>query len=375
MAITYNAGTNVITVTGYTEATPCTFLDVYNADISGGWGKVTRQCTNQFCFDCFLQIGDASTATWFADTKKQIYWSQIGTTWDKYIVIKNNAHFRLGVLVDDTKKVTRDGCIISLSATSERKLIFGDHVGADIQIYSSCLNNYGTTRIGTFATDTSTPLKIYNSLIGTGGIYGMNLNLYNVTITGTKSISSTLGLFYTSGTVDIIKIFDVYYALYTATGGTNTYENIVCKHYDRLHISSGGTMYVINGEMDVWHFVWGAGSGHICYRKYEFDLKVIDKDSVAINAATVKIWDKDSNLIIDTTTNASGVIATQTITRGYYNQANGNTLQEASPHLIKIEKAGYTMYEADFTLEDKTDWTIALQSTILRNPSMTGGMV
>lgn len=110
--------------------------------------------------------------------------------------------------------------------------------------------------------------------------------------------------------------------------------------------------------------------------QYEFDLKVIDKDNVAINAATVKVWDKDSNLIVDTTTNASGVITTQTISRGYYNQANGNTLQEKSPHLIKIEKAGYTTYEADFTLDDKTNWLIALQPAgLLRNPPMTGGMV
>jgi hypothetical protein len=35
MAIAYNAGTNIITVTGYTEGTPCNFTDIYNADKAG----------------------------------------------------------------------------------------------------------------------------------------------------------------------------------------------------------------------------------------------------------------------------------------------------------------------------------------------------
>ena len=29
--------------------------------------------------------------------------------------------------------------------------------------------------------------------------------------------------------------------------------------------------------------------------------------------------------------------------------------------IIKIEKAGYTTYEADFTLDAKKDWLVALQ--------------
>jgi len=134
--------------------------------------------------------------------------------------------------------------------------------------------------------------------------------------------------------------------------------------------------YVINYDTDAWNIDWwGADGGGKIYRQYEFDLKVIDKDNIPINTATVKICDKDRNLIVETTTTASGVIATQSISRGYYDQANGDTLQEASPHLIKIEKAGYTTYEADFTLDAQKDWLIALQTTILRNPSMGGGMV
>jgi hypothetical protein len=35
MAVAYNVGTNIITVTGYTAGVPCTFTDIYNADKAG----------------------------------------------------------------------------------------------------------------------------------------------------------------------------------------------------------------------------------------------------------------------------------------------------------------------------------------------------
>ena len=38
MPITYDAVTDTITVTGYTKATPCTFPDIFKADVAGGWG-------------------------------------------------------------------------------------------------------------------------------------------------------------------------------------------------------------------------------------------------------------------------------------------------------------------------------------------------
>lgn len=381
MAITYNAGTNTIQITGYTEGTPANFTDIYNADVAGGWGKVTRQCANQFCFNCYLHIGDGSTATWFADKGKAVFWQELGVTWERYIQVTSNAHFRLGVLINDTKKSTREGCSISTAPISNSKrLICGIGDTADIQVYSSMIGGYSNQRVQAFDGELASfpTVKVYNTILNNASIYAVNLNLYNVTITGDRTIASTFGVIKVTGDVDVLNLFNLYYPIYTTSDSTDTYKNVVAKDYTTLFVASGGTMTIINGDLDVWTFGWGSRPSPICYRKYELDLKVIDKDNVAINGATVKIWDKDSNLIVDTTTNASGVITTQTITRGYYNLTNGDTLQEASPHLIKITKAGYTTYEADFTLEEKTDWLIALQAAgggLLRNPSMTGGMV
>jgi|GEM_PF-2556963 len=353
--ITYDSGTNTITVTGYTEATPCNFTDIYNADVAGAWGVVTRQCTNQFCFNCRLVIGDGTTETWFVDSLKQIIFSATSTSGSsqKLFDVKSSSHFILGVCSSDVDKTTEDGCSLSYLGTDVPGIIYSN---VPVEIYSS----------------------VFSSPNGNAHIYTPSgSKFYNVLFTKNIYLSSASGVFHNvvfqnsfyamnDPTIESgsgkIRIESVEYGLFIHTGTTLINSEILQSGYADIRVfMSSVDHYFINVVCD-WVIQWlGTSAGKI-YRQYTFDLKVIDKDNTAINGATVKIWDKDNNLVVDTTTDANGEIATQTITRGYYNQANGNTLQDASPHLIKIEKAGYTTYEADFTLEEKTDWLIALNS-------------
>lgn len=372
-AITYNAGTNIIQIVGYTEGTPCNFTDIYNADVAGAWGVVFKQGAAQFLFDACLKIGDGSTATWLGATDVMVsFKDSISATWTRFLISGEiNSHIIFGNLINDSKKITDSGVTLYLgnAVASIGRNGSLSNIAPDIRFYSCKI--YSTAAQHIFRVTG----KMYNTDMEACDLYQCSIDYYNVYFVSGLTIFG-----YPGGTFDIINIKNSSYPIYigSAVSATCTFYNIVLKGntYAVRIESSSSTVNIVNADVDSWVFLWQGGSGTArIYRQYEFDLKVIDKDNVAINAATVKIWDKDSNLIVDTTTNASGVIATQTITRGYYNQANGNTLQEASPHLIKIEKAGYTTYEADFTLEDKTDWTIALQTSILRNPSMSGGMV
>lgn len=473
MAITYNAGINVIIVTGYTEAVPCTFLDIYNADkagtlslhartgitgtdgaavavdraerpadyivlggssndlyitvanwngttatiritgtdrdgtaqtedivvnangtyyttkwfktithtqvtaatvttfdydlTQGQWGVSWNEGTNQFYLDCSLYIGNGWTVTYVASENEHIK-IEDKLRWTA------NSNFRMGQI--DGNGDTYNGGLLEVAGTdwsadfgnydmssgvcsakfynskiiTGAGIIFGKSVGSAFIAIDSIIICQGFALYGTGS--------ILKNLIIDNAIYGFGIRAtYTSDIENVTIKRSTYGFYFFGSYVGTVQ---------NSLAENNTYD---------IGVSMANVDgYLINTTCG-WVFYWSASSGVKIYRQYEFDLKAIDKDNGAINGATVKVWDKDSNLIVDTTTNASGVIATQTITRGYYNQANGSTLQEASPHLIKITKAGYTMYEADFTLEDKTDWTIALQTSILRNPSMGGGMV
>jgi len=77
----------------------------------GQWGVVWRPSpvpTWEACyhFDAKIQIGDGTTATWFADTNKLVeFYPMVDPNIG--ILVKNNATFRLGVLIDAAKKI---GC-------------------------------------------------------------------------------------------------------------------------------------------------------------------------------------------------------------------------------------------------------------------------
>lgn len=99
MAITYNAGTNVLTVTGAGN----TFAAIYAADVAGGWGVVTNQGT-QYLLACNLVIGDSSTTTDLTDNSVQV---QIGTAAaNKYLQTKAAATFQLGTISNGTYNTT-----------------------------------------------------------------------------------------------------------------------------------------------------------------------------------------------------------------------------------------------------------------------------
>ena len=363
MAITF--ALNTITVTGYTEAVPCNFTDIYNADVAGGWGVVSKQGNDQFLFDAKLQIGDGSTATYFTDKQKQIYASStaINANGAIFIKIKTAAVFTLGILVDDTDKITKDGVSIIVDPASA----FGHYIITNTEsgtcyLYScvggTILDSSASGQYFYRGVSTNSNVKIYN-FMGLGVSIREACNVYNAYTNNTK-----YGFQSVFGTLDGLISKKDYRGIGFGGALAGDIKNLTV----RQSIYASIRMYavtvdhsIISSDLDVWDFSYFGSNTKKVYRKYELDLKVIDKDNTPIQTATVKIWDKDSNLIVDTTTDANGKITTQTITRGYYNQANGNTLQEASPHLLKIEKAGYTTYEADFTLEQKTDWLVALQ--------------
>ena len=71
-SITYSSSTNTITIVGFNESSPCTFEDIYQADVSNGWGVVSKQGDNQYEFRCKLQIGDGSNDTWLVDASKAV---------------------------------------------------------------------------------------------------------------------------------------------------------------------------------------------------------------------------------------------------------------------------------------------------------------
>jgi len=189
--ITYSAPT--ITVIGGTEGSELDFKDIWDADQTGGWGVVhnNNETDTQFQFDAKIHFGNDTIEglTWFADTKKQITFTDgvLTGSYDRHMTVYDYAHVRFGTLVDASDKTTKEGMqFISLENTRYAPYIISDYFGGSI-----ATEYYGTSFIGTKTTTR---------------IYAKNTTMYECSLTGV-------------------------YIYFHSTGVTDVYHVTIANHY------------------------------------------------------------------------------------------------------------------------------------------------
>lgn len=328
MGITYNAGTNTITVTGYTEGTPCTFLHIVNADDLGGWGVFKRACANQYCLAALLVIGDGSTPTWFSD-------SQVLLTLRDAIVASTGTFIR--GTVNSHIELTKSGIVDHENSNTHIIIggLWASTPASDVKIDFCSFVSLFDTQIRFI-----TAGYIKNSVLNGRFIIGDSGTGFSIErITHYEGTKVGYGIINAKGTVNDVSIEGVAYAIYFWGSTSVTMKNLKIRDSNNTFYGDTITadMYVINPDCDSWIIAWNNAT-HKIYRQYEFDLKVIQSDlaRTPISGATVKIWNKDNTLVVDTTTDVNGDIAKQTLNFGYYDQAHGSTAQMKTPHKIEI---------------------------------------
>jgi len=456
LAITYDTTNNIITVTGYTEAVPCTFNDLWLADKAGlrqllaptsaamdlslttqpkptdkvalklnliitgfsvagsvtltgkdkdnvaqtetiditsagtfvttkwwlsidalgidctgtytieitqsQWGVVWKTGTVQFKFDCRLIIGDGTTATWLKDTLKEVHFYDLPTNDADVVTVMANAYFVLGTLVDESLKITKDGCDLYFPGTNWREY-FNANYGYTY-LYSCSLHFAGGPHF-----ETGDGVRVWNCLIDGGEPFSRG-DWYNTVLTEIQWLRLK------GGTLNEISILTDGYIVGFYYSPTCTVKNLLgsttgTNSFDVAEVLNE-TLYAINFDLNKWTFNWETNvAGAKIYRQYEFDLTVTDKDNNPLANATVTLKDKDGNTVFTVTTDGNGAITTQTVSRGYYQQSTGNTLNEYSPHTLTISKDGFKTYIKTFTLSEKTKWQIKLSPIV--NPIFVDG--
>ena len=101
-----------------------------------------------------------------------------------------------------------------------------------------------------------------------------------------------------------------------------------------------GTANLINPTIDFSNINWTSGSysGSI-NRKYEYTPTVTDASGNALANVSLTLLDVRGNNVFDLTTDSSGTIPTQTITRAIYDYSH-KTGDERGAHTLKIKKFG-----------------------------------
>jgi len=351
MPITYDGTT--ITVVGGTEDSPYTFEDIYQADVSNGWGVVSKQGDNQYCFTCILKIGDGDTETWLIDVNKEISFTGLIAGLD----IKDKGHFRLGEIIDEANRTTSNGCYLYLASPYGYNAIRLYSSGT-LELFSSTLNGNDDIKIEMNSDENC--INIWNSLLfhtytsANNGI--AKADLYRVTMQ--QNLGILLNFLYgndisiTDSDIGLRLSNIVSPLTVTNVRMINEATSISCSWVD-------ANVYIINTECK-WTFEWADSSGRV-YRQYTFNLKVIGEAGNPISNAKVRMYDKDGNLVFEETTDMNGKIPEQIVTRGYYDQDHGSELVDFAPLTLEIVKEGLKPYRKSFIPEKAIDWTIKLE--------------
>jgi len=378
--ITYDAGSNTITVVGDascgdSESNPCTFEDIYQADVSNGWGKISKSADHSYTVNCFIKIGDGSTETWFADENVQVNFlaeNYVTGNGQNIFNLKENSHTRFGKIIDEETKATGSGCQFIIQNDISYYLNFLRGYGHLELLSSSVILTDKHDAMGGCWSTSVTGNKIWNCIFEGNYHFAItrNTDIFNLTVIDgstflrrpdpTTTINHCVGLGVSKAiwfqgiggsAKDVYARKIKYYAFYV----TDLDEN-------------DNDCYIINGDFDNWKSKWkNTVSERKVFRQYTVNLKVVDRNGNPIEGAKVVLKDKNGDEVFSVLTDANGEIEEQTATYGYYQREGDGTYTHEqiftsySPHTLTISHQDYPSREFKFTLDKKIDWTIALK--------------
>lgn len=369
--LAYSSG--IITLTGYsTEGTGASLWDIWNASNANGWGVFhnNNESNVQYQSDARIYVGDGENTTWLVDTGVQLFFSNLNSL--NLIWVKTNSSLRFGKVLDSTARTSEDG--VSVSTTTTATMMIQVANDANLYLYSSKFHS----DIAIASTNTvyiRENNKIWETDFDNVGLEGAveDADIYRVNIK-----KANYALEDVTGTLQDILVEESDNAALLFNQAVDvTFANGTFKNNNRLvTIESGNADIIfIDCTVDTWNFLWYSSNVNVL-RKNTFSLTITYPNGTAINGtatgarAVIQHYGNNSAVDYNATLGEDGTISTQTLTMGFYNQTGGNTIYDYNPYGLTIYNAsGYQTYTKNFTLSDKTRWTIALTPTPQPAPS------
>jgi len=364
-------GNNAIEVSGYTLGTPCTFKNIYDADVAAGWGVVTN-IGNFYKIDCNLQTALDGTATYIADTK-------IGIDVNGLLYLYNNGHIRFGK--DEGSYKTRYGC----SYVGSYSAPFMYHInmkqlGTSFEAYSTSfifpnynrrvafmavdttLVNCSVSRFSEFMVYAATNLILYNIYLSNGSYFSRPIP---EGATVEKLTMYTSYVAYSLGAV----AFDIILRDLTTLPGTNLMRVWSNNIYRLVDCTLGArTVEWIGASVDT----------HRIYLEYSLGLTVVDVTGEPISGATVTVVDKNGDAVTGSpfTTDANGEIDAGDLLQyeikhkvGSGTGSGSNYTDETlfTPHTVTITKTSFKTKVVKLTMDRRREEIETLEQVLNLN--------
>lgn len=377
--ITYSGATDTITVVGANSSHPAEFLDLYNADVAGGWGQITQLGSHQWLILAKLMIGNGTTsgATYFTDGDEQVWFDEcITANYQYFINVTKNSVLTLGTLVNSTLKTAKRGCDISFDARTGSTSYYGTIIGApygEVYLYSCTLRGVyvdgGTSWYQAILSNSSN--KVYQCVFDAVTLDSLSGNWDTNVLSGNSfyyvnnpAASSSINNMFIRGTTAPLRFFG---------GSSATIRNLEYVGTAAACVlwgSQNNDAYVIDSSLSNWLFTYTGTSSGKLYRQYSFDLYVLN------GALTDFVEDANVTLVHDGVvfgswlTNSTGQIDTETLTYGFYNQTGGNTMYGGTAWTLTISHPDWQTYTSTFYPYSKIEWSISMQDTSTTNNNL-----
>jgi hypothetical protein len=309
-------------------------------------------------------VGDGSTTTYLTDLNKLVTFSAfITASYGNLILVYNKATFTVGILDDAPTKSTSRGCTIQKTDAYITSPIYV-LTGGVANLYSSVINDVSSD-LDTMKVAGTGTFVIYNSIIINCGLTNTgSWTLHNVQFQYSSG-AYAFDQFPISASLTNIKVSG-YSAVIYQSANDLTINNLICNKNTYMVYYPDYThknIYFVNAVSDSWVFRFGTGTDGVVYRQYTFDLQALDSDGSNLQSANVTFFNLANAVVFSALTDSGGLIAEQTVSRGYYDQAHGNTLQDYGTFTLNITKAGYDTYcQKGIVLDEAVDWRISLQT-------------
>lgn len=381
----------VITVVGETGkgdswANAYDFWDLWNVSDANGWNVVNKTSSSenaQFDFGGRIVFGDGSTSTYFWDSNVQVTFNStaVSANGQALMDVKKKAYIQFGVLEDASTRRTSQGVdFIALDSYLDVGFVIVSWASSydhEVNIYSSSFKSLNRRHMAfSLRGGSGSPVnRVYNTILtkwctmrplGTGG----TMEFFNVQNQKTIDVSGQMLLGYGEPSLtEDLQGYDHREIVWTFSSYDFSVKNVYGRGNTRA-VTTGswtGTGYLINADLDSWVMSFGGTTTGEVYRQYEFDLTVTDDAGTALENANVTIthYGQSETQDFNGLTDANGQISTQTLSRSFYNQTGGDTEYAYNPFNLNIALTDYETYNQNFTLSDKTDWTIALLDEVV----------
>jgi hypothetical protein len=341
----------ILALSGSTSSDVFSIVDLYNADVAGGWGVIQKLDINTYKVNCYL-VGHA-TMYWTDYAKTIIFADGFGTS--------SGSVFTFGRVYTGGEK-TYQGCELIftsnwLALTSWYTLIAYRTIFR--YVYPPSMDLAGGLGL-TGCSFTVGSCIVQDCQVDRFRIFqpGSSGLLKNVTISKFDNCFSN-----SASTFNNVRMYQGSRVWQIAGGNQNITGRglYINDAYVILIISSGSTSSmtiidsVIAGTAAIAS-ISGSSTGFKIYDKISFNLSIFDDSGTGIDTVNAKIYDVDDTEIVDVDSNSSGVVSEQIITRRQWT-VDGTTLGSPSvrsPFTLVISKTGYETYTEIFAPSDSS---------------------